>query len=209
MQGEEKVFNFENFFDRNKILVFIFLAGLGLLGAGIIISRQFVSSDKVEVLQGSTEGQEDVSQIVVEVSGEVVTPSVYKFPQGARINDALIAAGGLSENADRSWVEKNLNRAAKLSDGAKIYIPNVNQQSESSSASNNGVVQTVSSTRGSDLVNINTASQSQLEELPGIGPVYAQSIIEHRPYSTTDELLSSGALRKSTYEKVKDLVSVY
>jgi competence protein ComEA len=202
-------FNIEDFVLRNRIAVVIFLIGVGLLGAAILVSKQFVSSANVEVLQGTTEAQETNSEIVVEVAGEVVNSGVYKLSSGSRIEDALTVAGGFSEDADRQWVEKNLNRAAKLSDGTKIYIPAVNEQSTQSSASNNGVVQTVSPPRGSGLVNINTASQSGLEELPGIGPVYAQSIIEHRPYSTVEELLSSGALKKSTYEKVKDLVSTF
>jgi len=208
-EGQKIKLNFEDFIFRNKIAAAILLVGVVLLGAGIIVSRQFVSSDKVEVLQGTTEAQESPSEIVVEVAGHVVNPGVYKFSQGVRIDDALIAAGGLSATADRTWVDKNLNRAAKLTDGAKIYIPSVSQQSTSLSASEVGGVQTASSPRGSGLVNINSASQSELEELPGIGPVYAQSIIEHRPYSTIEELLSSGALRKSTYEKLKDSVSVF
>jgi len=208
-EGQKIRFNFEDFIFRNKIAVAILLVGVVLLGAGVIVSKQFVSSDKVEVLQGTTEGQESPSEIVVEVAGQVVNPGVYKFAQGVRIDDALIAAGGLSGGADRTWVDKNLNRAAKLTDGAKIYIPSVSQQSTSLSASEMGGVQTASSPRGSGLVNINSASQSELEELTGIGPVYAQSIIEHRPYSTIEELLSSGALRKSTYEKVKDSVSTF
>ncbi|MHA2055880.1 MAG: ComEA family DNA-binding protein [Candidatus Hodarchaeales archaeon] len=56
---------------------------------------------------------------------------------------------------------------------------------------------------------MNTATLKELDSLPGIGPVYGQSIIEHRPYSTVEELLSKDALKKSTYEKVKDLVTVY
>ena len=208
-EGQKIKFNFEDFIFRNKIAVAILLVGVVLLGAGVIVSKQFVSSDKVEVLQGTTEAQEPPPEIVVEVAGQVVNPGVYKFAQGVRIDDVLIAAGGLSATADRPWIDKNLNRAAKLTDGAKIYIPSINQQSTSSSASGVGGVQTVSSPRGSGLVNINSASQSELEELPGIGPVYAQSIIEHRPYSTIEELLSSGALKKSTYEKLKDSVSTF
>jgi competence protein ComEA len=202
-------FSLEDFIYRNRIAVAILLAGVALLGAGILASRQFVSEDKIQVLEATTEGQEALPEIVVELSGEVVAPGVYKFSQGARIDDALISAGGLAAGADRLWVEKNLNRAAKLSDGSKIYIPAVSQQTQTSSASSVAGVQTVSSPQGSGLVNINSSSQSELEELPGIGPVYAQSIIEHRPYSTVEEMLSKGALRKSTYEKVKDLVAVY
>jgi len=207
--GEEKKSGFEEFVYQNRIPVVILLGGLVLLGAAILLSRQVVSEGKVEVLQSTTEAQEGPSEIVVEMAGQVVSPGVYLLVQGSRINDGLIAAGGLTVDADRTWVQKNLNRAAKLTDGAKIYIPAANEQSTGSSASSGGGIQTVSLPRGSGLVNINSATQSELEALPGIGPVYAQSIIEHRPYSTIEEMMSSGALKKSTYEKVKDSVSVY
>ena len=59
------------------------------------------------------------------------------------------------------------------------------------------------------LININTASLQELDTLPGIGPVYGQSIVEHRPYSNIEELMSKGALKKNVYEKVKDLVTIY
>ena len=206
---EDKNFSFENFVYHNRVAVAILLGGVILLGAGIVLSRQFVPRGKVEVLEDSTEAQEGSSQIVVEIAGQVVSPGVYKFVQGSRIDDALVAAGGVSADADRDWVEKKLNRAAILSDGTKDYISKVAEQSTGLSANQVGGVQTVSPPRGSGLLNINSATQLQLEELPGIGPVYAQSIIEHRPYSTVEELLTLGALKKSTYEKVKDSVSVF
>jgi len=208
MKGEKK-FNFEEFIFRNRYATSILLAGVVFLGAGILISRQYVGSGQIEVLESPTDAQEGPFEVVVEVAGQVIKPGVYKFSQGARVDDALSLAGGLSADADRSWVDKNLNRAAKLSDGAKIYIPAVGEQSNAVSASSVAGVQNVSPPRGSGLVDINSASQSQLEELPGIGPVYAQSIIEHRPYSNIDELFSKGALKKSTYEKVKEMVSVF
>jgi len=208
-EGELKKFNFEEFIFQNRIAVVILLCGVVLLGVAFVLSRQFVSQGRIEVLESATEAQEGPSEIVVEIAGQVVSPGVYKLVQGSRINDALVVAGGFTADADRNWVEKNLNRAAKIIDGSKVYIPAVSEQSTVASASNEGGIQTVSLPRGSGLVNINSATQSELEALPGIGPVYALSIIEHRPYSTVDELRSSGALKQSTYEKVKDNVSVF
>lgn len=134
------------------------------------------------------------------------------MPKDSRVEDALISAGGLSTSADRTWTVRYLNLAARLSDGQKIYIPKLGEQSEVLTANNSSSYQNVSSSfsnQESGLVNINTASQKELEELPGIGPVYAQSIIEHRPYSSVDELLSKGVLKKSTFEKIKDKVSLW
>ena len=128
------------------------------------------------------------------------------------INDLLIASGGFLTNANRVWTDEYLNRAAKLTDGQKVYIPSANQQLGLSTANNSGRDQTISSTNQSDSncpININTASLQTLDSLSGIGQVYAQSIIDHRPYSDASELQSKGALKISVYNKVKDLVSVY
>jgi competence protein ComEA len=208
-----------NSFDVRELLIkfryplLILLVGLTITACGIffIKSGLLSSSTKVEVLEATTSSQLS-GEITAEVAGEVLKPGVYKLPGGSRVDDLLVAAGGFSAGADRSWTDKYLNRAAKLTDGQKVYIPSVNQQSDESSAKSSGGDQTVSSTFSSDsnnLVNINNASSAELDSLPGIGPVYAQNIIEHRPYSNVDELLSKGALKSSVYQKIKDLVTVY
>lgn len=131
----------------------------------------------------------------------------------------MVVSGGFSENADRTWTDKYLNRAAKLTDGHKVYIPKVapldfaqDERSDRSSAKTREEDQTISLNFSSDskvLININSASLKELDSLPGIGQVYGQNIIEHRPYSNVQELLSKGILKKSVYEKIKDLITVY
>jgi len=206
--------NLDDLFFRFRYVILIFLLGAILTGVGLFISQNERNGDgdRVEVLTGATEGQNEGSEIVVEIAGEVERPGVYKLPKNSRIGDLLVAAGGVSPNADRDWMEKSLNRAARLADGTKIYIPAVNERSGVLSANNLGVAggsDAVRGSGGSDLININLASQKELESLPGIGPVYAQNIIEHRPYSNVEELLTKGALRKSTYEEIKNLVTAY
>jgi len=157
-------------------------------------------------------GEKGVESIVVEIAGAVEKRGVFKLPQGSRVQDLLILAGGLSPDADRAWVEKHVNLAAKLNDGQKIYIPSKSEQSSQKSAKNNpGEEEHSESVMGSmqTLVNINTASQKELESLPGIGPVYAQKIIEQRPYSSIEELVSKKVLKPSLFEKIKDRISVY
>ncbi len=201
----------KEFLERNKIFLFVFLGGLILISFGALLVKKSIdlSPTKVEVLEETTESDKD-KEIVVEVEGAVERPGVYKLTKNSRIEDVLILAGGFSSTADRGWIEKNLNRAQKLSDGQKIYIPRVGEQSEVLSAKNSGIYQTTSSNfdvRGSALININTASLKELDSLPGIGQVYAQNIIEHRPYSTIEELLSKSVLKASVYEKIKLLIS--
>lgn len=201
----------DDFFFKYRYPLLIVLFGLTLIGLGVLFSRGAgnLSETKIEVLDSTTEAQNPLSDLVVEISGQVEKPGVYRLPFGSRVEDLLIAAGGLAAGADRNWVERNLNRAAKLSDGQKIYLP---KQSESMSAKNERGIKMYQGNlevTGEGLVNINTASLSQLDKLPGIGPVYGQNIIEHRPYSTIEELLSKGVLKKSVYEKIKDKITIY
>lgn len=206
-------FDFKELLSKFRYPLLGLLIGLILLGGGIFFFKSGLnfSGTKVEVLSTATTN-DNTKNITAEISGEVIKPGVYKLADGSRIDDLLIAAGGFSAKADRVWTDKFLNRAAKITDGQKVYIPSVDQQSNSVTAKDGGGNQTTSSTISSDsngLIDINTASLSQLDSLPGIGQVYGQSIIEHRPYSTIGELLSKGAIKQSLYNKVKDLVSVY
>jgi len=203
-------FDIDGFLFRFRYPLIFFLLGLILIGGGIIYLRTGFkfSGTRVEVLD-ETIATESGKLITVEISGSVEKPGVYKLVDSSRIDDLLITAGGFSTGADREWTDKYLNRAARLTDGQKIFIP---QHSSEATAKENGIDQSVSPTFSSDskvLININNASLGQLDALPGIGQVYGQNIIEHRPYSTVEELLSKGALKKSVYEKVKELVSVY
>ena len=109
-------------------------------------------------------------------------------------------------------MEKFLNRASKLVDGQKVYIPRTGEQSDVLSAKDDGGYQSESlSQEGQkgEFININTADLKTLDSLPGIGPVYGQNIIEQRPYSNTEELVSKDAIPAKTYEKIKDKISVY
>lgn len=205
-------------FDYNELLfkfrypLLVLLLGLILAGVGVFVFKSgFTSSTKVEVLNNSTQNQ-GVDKITVEIAGAVINPGVYKLAPGARIEDLLTASGGLSEDADRSWTDKYLNRAARLTDGQKIFVPSANQQSNTLSANKSDYInqdREVLGVSNGELTNINTASLSELDKLPGIGQVYAQNIIDHRPYSTVEELISKGAIKQSLLDKIRDKISVY
>jgi len=127
-------------------------------------------------------------QITIDIEGAVEKPGVYTLPANSRIQNALIAAGGLSQTADRQQVSQNLNLAAVLTDGAKLYIPAVGEQMAGSGA---GSTNASGNVQGASLkmVNINLASESDLDALPGVGQVTAQKIIDNRPYQSVQELL--------------------
>lgn len=213
MEDLPQKFYFDEFLQKYRYHILLILLGLVLIGGGFIfLKKSFgVPSTKVEILQ-SAQSIEGDGEITAEISGAVINPGVYKLKNGSRIDDLLITAGGFSEDADRVWAEKYLNRAAKLTDGQKVYVISLSEQSESSSAKSGGGYQTISSNFSSDsnkFININSASVSELDSLSGIGPVYAQKIVEHRPYSKTEDLVTSGVITQTLYEKIKNSITTY
>lgn len=208
-EGEKS--NFSDFIYGNRINIFIILMGFIFLGSGLFIYKNSQKIDNIEIIE-TVEEESEKNQIVVEIAGAVEKPGVYVLMQNSRVEELLIKSGGLSADADRVWVEKYINRAAILSDGQKYFIPRTGEHSQKESAnitSGDSVDIWGDSDSQNKPVNINTASQKELESLPGIGPVYAQDIIDHRPYSSVEDLLSKGALKNFVYEKIKDKVSVY
>jgi len=202
--------NWNELFFKYRFQILFFLVGAILIGLGFLLAKDSrITSPKIEVLESTTERPGESLEVVVEVVGAVEKPGVYKLTKGVRIEDALISAGGISADADRLWMERSLNRAAKLIDGQKIYIPRKDEQISGVSTSNLGGYQTISSSQGSGLVNVNAAGQKELESLWGIGPVTAQNIIEQRPYSSVEELLTKKILKSNVYERNKDKLSVY
>ncbi len=141
--------------------------------------------------------------IKVHVVGSVLSPGVYPLPLDARVEDALRAAGGPSESADVA----SLNLAAPLRDGQQLVIPAAGPQSLSAAAT----PRPPSSPQPAGL-DLNGASQQQLEALPGIGSVTAQKILDYRQknggFVSVEELRDAKLVNSSTYEKVKGLVEV-
>ena len=183
----------------NKGLVIVLIIALLIMTAvGIKLSdkeeemiftgfEKTVSEDK-ELTEVKTSGY-----IFVDIDGAVKNPGVYQLEDGDRVNDAIIMAGGLTEHA----YTKNLNKARKISDGEKIYIP---AEGEIESSSNS-----------SGLININTASIGELMSLPGIGEVYAQRIIDYRSsklFGSVEEIKNIEGIGEKTFEKIKELITI-
>lgn len=191
---------------NQKLLIFLLL-GLILIGFGVFLFKSglFESQNQIEIINKNEELKDE--NITVEIAGAVEKPGVYKLKVGDRIDDLLISAGGINASADREWVGKNINRAAKLADGQKLYIPSQSEVETAKKSEYNKIDQAILGVSGSGLVNINTASQKELESLNGIGPVYAQKIIEQRPYSSLEELVSKKIIPQKTYDKIKSNIS--
>jgi competence protein ComEA len=180
-----------------KLPIAISFVGLTLLVAGIVFSLP--KGNKGEIIISQEKTASVSAYFFVDVSGAVNKPGVYKLAYDVRIDDALAAAGGLTQGADIDYVSQNLNRAAKIKDGMKIYIP-VKGEKQSSGGSVNGVTASI---------NINRATLSQIDSLPDIGSVRAQKIIDNRPYSYIEELVEKKILPQGVFEKVKEKISVY
>ncbi len=182
----------------------LFCLGLILFGYGLIVmfSGNKTSNSQDSVIPPSPSAKAiKQSSIKIDIEGGIVHPGVYMLDSGSRIQDALVAAGGLSDLADREQVSKSVNLAAKIIDGTKIYIPFIGQPNAQSVAG--------ASTDSSGAININTASAQELDALPGIGTITAQKIIDSRPYGTVDDLLTKKIVNSKVYGEIKDKISVY
>lgn len=145
--------------------------------------------------------------IVVDVVGAVVEPGVYRLEPGARVGDAIDAAGGFGPRVDVARVAAELNLAATLQDGAQVRVPSRDETPPPGIGEGTGS----GTGPGAGLVNLNTASQSELEELPGIGPVTAQKIMTSRataPFASVDELRERGLVGEAVFEDIRTLVTV-
>lgn len=187
------------------------IVGLGALGFGFFTLSAPSTSDEVIItpVSGEDEAEEEptVTTLFIDVEGAVLSPGVYELFPEARVQDAVTAAGGMHKDADRFVVAKSINMAAPLSDGMKLYIPFEGE--EATLTSGTGGEQTTAVVGATtSLINVNTASQSLLEELSGIGPITAKKIMDLRPYKSVQELLSKKAVGQSVFDKIKEQVSV-
>lgn len=159
----------------------------------------------VWALAGRDNGQRTVevryqpADIKVYVAGAVQRPGVYPLKDGDRVLDAVNAAGGFADGADQLAV----NLAQRIHDEDKVIVPHQGEALPPVGGPAGG--------SASQLVDINTATAEQLDALPGIGPAYSQRIIDSRttqgPFASPDDLLTRKLVPRSTFEKIRPLIS--
>lgn len=194
--------NFFSNLEKFKLPIALTLVGMVLIIGGMVISGKSSVAPKEFPKESLTSSDKLIS---VDVSGAVEKEGVYKLNQGARIEEAIAAAGGFSADANSEYISKYLNMAQKLIDGSKIYIPLAGETvSAVQSAPASGGVAGIN-----NAVNINTATQSELESLDGIGTVRASDIISGRPYQKIEELVDRKIIGKGIFENIKDSIVVY
>jgi len=178
----------------------------GLLGAGaVILASSPPRGTQISLLPPPTP-----APIKVHVVGAVHNPGVYELPLDSRVQNAVQIAGGFTEDAQLEGV----NLAAKLQDGDQVQVP-AQRTFAIPVAGSESIQNTAEQSSGIStftIVNINTASQAELETLPGIGPVTAEKIIEYRQtnetFSTIEEIQKVSGIGPTTFEKIKDLITV-
>ena len=182
-----------------------------------------------ENIKNKETNKTDKNKIVIYITGEVKQEGVYELDEDSRISDAIEKAGGTKENADLSQI----NLAYKIEDGMRIYIPKKGElvqdkekiedktqeilTGKSTDITNTTSVNTnLSKNKKSktdiEKINLNKATQTELETLPGIGPSTAEKIIAYRKengnFKKIEDIMNVNGIGESKYSKIRDLINV-
>ncbi len=183
---------------------------IGILTIGIYIYKTAKTDEYVYYEEAETDDNQEkeenvINTIVVHITGEVNYCGVVVLNEGARIVDAIEAAGGQTNEADLN----RINLAYVLSDGEKVYVPNKNDEEvEQYVTTGEGTI----SESAQEIININTASAEELQELPGIGEATANKIVAYRTengkFTDIEEIKNVPGIGDSKFEGLKDMITV-
>ena len=190
---------------RAELIALVAVVAVTVAGAGFWYVRslpapvQVRSGPSEALVAAPTASASPATVILVDVAGWVRRPGVYEFAEGARVIDAIDAAGGARPGA----VLSSLNLAAPLVDGTQVLVPKESQSAPTMETGTSGVT---------GLVNVNSATNAELETLPGIGEVIAQAIVDHRtengPFTSVEQLVDVSGIGDATLENIRELVTV-
>ncbi len=171
--------------------------------------ESFEASDFIENTNSSSLTEES-KQIAIHIDGEVMSPGIKYLETGARISDAIQASGGTTALVDFS----KINLAYVLKDGQKVHVPSIyesiNVETVSNDAGENVIIQDTNS--NSNMVNINTATQAELETLPGVGASTALKIINYRNqngnFKKIEDLMNVNGIGETKFSTLKDYITI-
>lgn len=173
------------------------------------ISYENIIVQDVENVVSNEEIVEEKEYIKIHIAGQVKIPGIIELEYGARISDAIEKAGGLTEFASL----KNVNLAYKLEDGQKLYIPTTEEDVESVLMENGeNIIQNTNLSGKSKMININKANESELEEIPGVGPSMASKIVNYRKengeFKNIEDLKNISGIGEKKFEAMREYISV-
>ena len=208
--------------DLNKKQKIILIILITIIGIGIYCYTNAIENTSeeeienvLEVAQTNTTKETEEKNIFVHIAGCVQKEGMLELSSNSRIADAIEKAGGLTQEADLS----DINLAYLLEDGMKIYIPNQNERQENNEKTENTAktentpsMQIQDTSTKQDVININAATQEELDTLPGIGPATATKIIEYRKekgkFKQKEEIKEVSGIGEAKYEKIKEYISI-
>ena len=177
------------------------------------ISQDIIINNQTE---NTTEENNNQEKIVIHITGAICNEGIYELEENSRIADAVKMAGGLKEDADL----KQINLSYVLEDGMKINIPSKNESTnesrneDSNNTENYITKENLNSSNNTKIskVNINNATQTELETLPGIGPSTALKIINYRKekgkFNKIEDIKNVNGIGESKFNKIKEFIKI-
>ncbi len=203
-----------NFIKEKKTIIFIILIIIILIGKNIYNSTQKYNNnvDVNQVVVNETKDEKEIEEkiIAVHITGAIKNAGVIRIEENSRIEDVIEKAGGLTEDADIT----NVNLAFIVEDGVKIRIPSTNDKDKIDIVTESSGSEVID---GNDetskgLININKASQAELETLNGIGPSLALKIIEYREqngkFKTISDIKNVSGIGENKFNNIRDFIDV-
>lgn len=191
---------------KKFILLCVLLLGCVLTS---IAAEYFTNEEPAPVISAQTQVKSKEQLITVYVSGAVARPGLYELPAGIRAQEAVEAAGGFTEAAN----QEKVNLAKKLKDGSQVNVPALKGSKKTITSTNASACKASigSQQKQAGLVNINTASITELDSLPGVGEVTAQRIIEYRQrhsFTRIEDIMQVKGIGEAKFNKMKDRLTV-
>jgi competence protein ComEA len=200
-------------FERNRGFVLVTLINLALIG-GLFFWLKRPNPSPIEIVPPvptptlAPTSTATPSPVRVYVTGAVQRPDVYQLPPGSIVKDAIEAADGVIEDADLV----HINLAQELYDQQQIYVPRVGEADAPPPVTGGEPAPGSRGTVPDGKININAASAEELDTLPGIGPAFAQRIIDYRevngPFKSIEEITLVSGIGDATFDKIKDLITI-
>ena len=200
-----------NLFSRNRIsfLSVLHRTGFCICMATMILSFSgctrdkdplFLEQEAEEEIVVITKEEEPLSDIIVEIKGEVLNPGVYTVPGDSRLNDLVLESGGITSSANL----RNVNLAMKIEDGQSFYIPSIHEEEQE--------ITVGEEPPGDGKIDLNKATREELMSITGIGPATADNILAYREengkFTSVDELVQVNRIGDKTLEKIRDFFIV-